>query len=118
MRGRLGTGQGAGSQQPGCTEDTMNRFTAAVCAVLVAGTVGAAPAAADTGGRTAPGTATKVAGAYHNPLALNLPGGSRAASCADPFVLHGQQSGDTHWYLYCTSDALRADELGPDGTPL
>jgi arabinan endo-1,5-alpha-L-arabinosidase len=96
----------------------MNRFTAAVCAVLVAGTVGAAPAAADTGGRTAPGTATKVAGAYHNPLALNLPGGSRAASCADPFVLHGQQSDDTHWYLYCTSDALRADELGPDGTPL
>jgi arabinan endo-1,5-alpha-L-arabinosidase len=51
-------------------------------------------------------------------MRLTLPGGAQAASCADPSVLHGRAQGDRHWYLYCTSDALRADELGPDGKPL
>jgi arabinan endo-1,5-alpha-L-arabinosidase len=57
-----------------------------------------------------------VAPAYRNPLTLRLPDGQQAASCADPFVLHGHA--DRNWYLYCTSDALTATELGPDGTPL
>ncbi|MFL6160730.1 MAG: family 43 glycosylhydrolase [Jatrophihabitantaceae bacterium] len=61
---------------------------------------------------------TRVAPAYHNPLTLRLPDGQQAASCADPFVLHGQTAGDRKWYLYCTSDALTATELGPDGKPL
>src|SRR3954453_8253038 len=58
-----------------------------------------------------------VAPTYRNPMSLELPGGGQAASCADPSVLAGHGA-DRHWYLYCTSDALRADELGPDGTPL
>src|SRR3954453_12473248 len=58
-----------------------------------------------------------VAPSYHNPLDLELPGGGQAASCADPTVLRGH-GGDRHWDLYCTSDALTADELGPDGKPL
>jgi arabinan endo-1,5-alpha-L-arabinosidase len=61
-----------------------------------------------------PAARTAVAPSYRNPLALRLPDGQQAASCADPFVLHGQRK----WYLYCTSDALTATELGPDGTPL
>jgi arabinan endo-1,5-alpha-L-arabinosidase len=61
---------------------------------------------------------SRVAPAYQNPLKLQLPDGQQAASCADPFVLHGQTAGDRKWYLYCTSDALTATELGPDGTPL
>ena len=59
-----------------------------------------------------------VAPTYRNPLDLALPGGNRAASCADPFVLRGPVRGTMTWYLYCTSDALSATEVGPDGTPL
>jgi arabinan endo-1,5-alpha-L-arabinosidase len=62
--------------------------------------------------------ARQPAPSYRNPLALTLPSGGQAESCADPFVLHGQSAGDRHWYLYCTSDALTASELGPDGKPL
>lgn len=60
----------------------------------------------------------RVAPSYRNPLKLALPDGARAASCADPSVLRAQTADDAHWYLYCTSDALTAGELGPDGTPL
>ncbi|MBV9822666.1 MAG: family 43 glycosylhydrolase, partial [Actinobacteria bacterium] len=58
-----------------------------------------------------------VAPSYTNPLKLGLPSGAWAESCADPDVLRGRGT-DRHWYLYCTSDALTATELGPDGTPL
>lgn len=60
----------------------------------------------------------RVAAGYTNPLSLKLPSGQHAESCADPFVMHGASQGDRHWYLYCTSDALTATELGPDGKPL
>lgn len=60
----------------------------------------------------------RVAPSYTNPMSLRLPSGGQAASCADPFVLHGAKAGDRRWYLYCTSDALTATELGPDGRPL
>jgi len=60
------------------------------------------------------GTAS-VAPDYQNPLDLTLPGGGQAASCADPSVIHGQQAGDTHWYLYCTSDALTETERDASG---
>jgi arabinan endo-1,5-alpha-L-arabinosidase len=78
-------------------------FTAALATVSL---VGAVPA-------TAVPSATVVAAtrpappSYTNPLKLALPGGGTAASCADPFVLHGKKAGDTHWYIYCTTDALR-----------
>jgi len=69
--------------------------------------------------RTANGSGhQRVAGSYTNPLSLKLPSGQSAESCADPFVTHGATRGDRHWYLYCTSDALTATELGPDGKPL
>ena len=53
---------------------------------------------------------------YRNPMALKLPGGQQASSCADPYVLRGQHPADHHWYLYCTSDALTPTQLNPDGT--
>jgi arabinan endo-1,5-alpha-L-arabinosidase len=58
-----------------------------------------------------------VAPSYTNPLKLALPSGAQAESCADPDVIHGAGA-DRHWYLYCTSDALTASELGPDGKPV
>ena len=78
------------------------------------GSVRITPAASRAGNVVA----AKVAARYQNPLQLALPGGGVAASCADPFVLRGPVGRVTHWYLYCTSDALTATELGPDGTPL
>ncbi|MFZ7088249.1 family 43 glycosylhydrolase [Curtobacterium sp. RRHDQ10] len=52
---------------------------------------------------------------YQNPLALRLPDGQTAASCADPTAVHGAGR-DRNWYLYCTSDALSATELNADGS--
>jgi arabinan endo-1,5-alpha-L-arabinosidase len=83
-------------------------FTAAVAAVSL---VGVPPATASPGAavvaavRSTPST-------YTNPLKLALPGGGQAASCADPFVLHGKKHGDRHWYLYCTSDPLTTSDPG------
>jgi arabinan endo-1,5-alpha-L-arabinosidase len=92
-------------------------------ALLSAGTLATfSPAAAQllaAGQLSAPATSQhRVAPDYRNPLKLELPGGQQAASCADPSVLRGHLAAVTRWYLYCTSDALTATELGPDGKPL
>jgi arabinan endo-1,5-alpha-L-arabinosidase len=91
-------------------------------AVLLAGLATALGCAATTAAQAGPPSAhpprpTRVAPAHTNPLRLRLPGGQQASSCADPSIVRGT-GGDRHWYLYCTSDALTAAELGPDGTPL
>ncbi|MFJ3382975.1 MULTISPECIES: family 43 glycosylhydrolase [unclassified Curtobacterium] len=52
---------------------------------------------------------------HQNPMALALPDGQTAASCADPSAVHGVGR-DRNWYLYCTSDALTATEQNPDGS--
>jgi arabinan endo-1,5-alpha-L-arabinosidase len=52
---------------------------------------------------------------YTNPLRLPLGDGAEAASCADPDLIRGQEAGDIHWYLYCTSDALYEDERDENG---
>lgn len=62
---------------------------------------------ASRGGRVAP--------THQNPMALRLPDGETAASCADPTAIHGVGR-DRNWYLYCTTDALSATETNPDGT--
>src|SRR3954452_24531448 len=87
------------------------RTLVAAATALLAGAalVTAAPATANGRHHTAH--------TYRNPMDLRLPDGSQAASCADPSVLHPRGT-DRHWYLYCTSDALTATELGPDGKPL
>ena len=90
-------------------------------ALLSAGTLATfSPADAQPLAATAAlaGSHHSVAADYRNPLDLELPGGQDAASCADPSVLRGRLAGEIRWYLYCTSDALTATELGPDGKPL
>ena len=52
---------------------------------------------------------------HQNPMALALPDGETAASCADPTAIHGAGR-DRNWYLYCTTDALTATEQNPDGS--
>ena len=74
-------------------------------AVMAASLLGVAPASALQTAPTAAATRSRPA-TYSNPLDLRLPGGGQAASCADPTVLKGR-AGDRHWYLYCTTDALR-----------
>lgn len=56
-----------------------------------------------------------AAPAHRNPMALALPDGQTAASCADPSVVRGVGR-DRDWYLYCTTDALTATEQNPDGS--
>ncbi|WIB78713.1 family 43 glycosylhydrolase [Curtobacterium sp. MCPF17_002] len=78
----------------------------------------AVPALA-AGTTSAPGGAlTHQGGAaptHQNPMALALPDGQTAASCADPTVIRGAGR-DRNWYLYCTTDALTASEQNPDGS--
>ncbi|WIB67305.1 family 43 glycosylhydrolase [Curtobacterium sp. MCBD17_035] len=76
----------------------------------------AAPAAAPPRTVAVPahrGPATPAS--YQNPMALRLPDGQTAASCADPTAIHGAGR-DRNWYLYCTSDALTATETNADGS--
>ncbi len=77
-----------------------------LAAVLVLASALVAPGASSAGDRS-PGT-------YDNPLAPRILGSSGTVdSCADPTVLRGQQRGDRHWYLYCTTDPLNdADTEG------
>ncbi|MBF4616154.1 family 43 glycosylhydrolase [Curtobacterium sp. VKM Ac-1376] len=89
---------------------------------------GPADASAVPPGRTEATTATststtstagrgngRAAPSHRNPMALTLPDGQTAASCADPTVIHGAGR-DRNWYLYCTTDALTATEQNPDGS--
>ncbi len=54
-------------------------------------------------------------GTYRNPLDIRIPGDGRVESCADPTLLHGQQPGDTFWYMYCTTDPLNDEDRDPNG---
>ncbi len=58
---------------------------------------------------------TRGAPVYRNPLPLTLPAGTQALNCADPFVFRGTAANDRHWYLYCTTDAIDADNLSAPG---
>ncbi|HVH86928.1 MAG TPA: family 43 glycosylhydrolase [Terriglobales bacterium] len=63
-----------------------------------------------------PATTTPVpvanAVSYTNPLQIALADGTSIESCPDPSIIHGQQPGDTFWYIYCTN------EIFHDGSPL
>lgn len=76
-------------------------------ALLIAGAL-AIPTTAYAGGSSpSPSPSAPPTGdTYENPLELHLPDGGEAVSCADPTVIRGQEEGDTHWYLYCTTDPL------------
>ncbi len=75
---------------------------------LAALTLAASSAArAQEGGGTDGGT-------YTNPLPVVSAEVGQVESCPDPEVLEGDD-GDPHWYLYCTTGPLRADEVTDSG---
>jgi arabinan endo-1,5-alpha-L-arabinosidase len=87
-------------------------------ATAASGIVAAGPAPASTVAPTGKQQSQqRYAPSYTNPLKLRLPSGALAESCADPDVLRGRGA-DRHWYLYCTTDALTASEVGPTGSPV
>src|SRR5688572_30106193 len=49
-------------------------------------------------------------GKYTNPLPIQIPGDGLVESCADPTIIQGQTAGDTHWYMYCTTDPLNGTD--------
>lgn len=73
-----------------------------------------APSVATTSTAGVAGRGHARAGTHQNPMALRLPDGETAASCADPTAIHGAGR-DRNWYLYCTTDALSATETTADG---
>ncbi|ROP74007.1 family 43 glycosylhydrolase [Curtobacterium sp. PhB115] len=83
-----------------CVAATCLQAGAEAVPALAAGTMSARSGAAPT---------------HQNPMALSLPDGETAASCADPTAIHGVGR-DRYWYLYCTTDALTATEQNPDGS--
>ena len=89
------------------TSSSLRISTLAVAALTLVGL--ATPASAS------PADSPHAAPGYSNPLSLTLPGGHQADNCADPFVIHGQATGDTNWYLYCTTDELDATETTASG---
>lgn len=69
-------------------------------------------------GRTVAQTANKQATAtntYSNPLPIQIPGDGLVESCADPTLIKGQQTGDSAWYMYCTTDPLNDEDRNATG---
>jgi arabinan endo-1,5-alpha-L-arabinosidase len=52
---------------------------------------------------------------YTNPLNVQIPGGGRVESCADPSIIRGQLPGDSQWYVYCTTDPLNDQDKNASG---
>ncbi|SEJ32827.1 Glycosyl hydrolases family 43 [Deinococcus reticulitermitis] len=59
-----------------------------------------------------PGAGTTT---YRNPLTITAPDGTRVETCADPSVIRSKVPGDPHWYLYCTTDPLNAQDKDGSG---
>lgn len=51
---------------------------------------------------------------YRNPLVITIPSGGRVESCADPTIIRGRTTGDTNWYMYCTTDPLNDEDKTGD----
>ncbi len=67
---------------------------------------------------SAPASPQDARSTYRNPLAPQIPDDGTVDSCADPTVLRGQQPGDRHWYLYCTTDPLNDEDVDANGAPV
>ncbi len=52
---------------------------------------------------------------YTNPLDIQVPGGGKVESCADPSIIRGQAVGDNAWYMYCTTDPLNGEDRNASG---
>ncbi len=89
-----------------------------VAAALAALTVSLAVAPAAASAPTGSVSASNRTGDYTNPLAPSVGEKSVLESCADPAVLRGQRTGDTNWYLYCTTDPLNDEDVDAAGEPV
>ncbi|WP_181421624.1 MULTISPECIES: family 43 glycosylhydrolase [unclassified Curtobacterium] len=78
-------------------------------ATTSAASTGTPSTSAVTSAAATAGRGHAPAATHQNPMALRLPDGQTAASCADPTAIHGVGR-DRNWYLYCTTDALTATE--------
>ncbi len=65
------------------------------------------PAFAAGNAITATGATTAVKTTYTNPLSIQIPNDGMVESCADPTIIHAQ---DTYWYIYCTTDPLNDND--------
>lgn len=72
------------------------------------------PAVASTTASAEPPEARRVGAPYDNPLDVRGPDGGTVESCADP-VVHRGTGDDRHWYLYCTTDPLSAQDVDEEG---
>src|SRR4051794_7270447 len=99
--------------QQGRTRPTA-RLSVLIVLVLSLGLSGAVSGAATARG-SHHGTRGEDPGSYSNPLRPRIPGDGVVESCADPTVIHGQQPGDTTWYMYCTTDPLNDEDLDAAG---
>ena len=70
------------------------------------------PALAASSMKTSTGATTNRA-TYTNPLSIQIPNDGMVESCADPTIIKGKTSGDSYWYMYCTTDPLNdSDKTG------
>ena len=55
-------------------------------------------------------------GTYTNPIDAQIPMSAGVnEDCPDPSIIHGQTSGDTEWYAYCTSGPLNNNDRDGNG---
>jgi arabinan endo-1,5-alpha-L-arabinosidase len=95
----------------------MRKLSIAASLAAAALVMGAVPAAAVAISPVGVGSAVAAAATeYTNPLPLTLPSSQAAEQCADPDVIRSADPADPAWYLFCTRDALDADETNPDGS--
>ena len=52
---------------------------------------------------------------YSNPLPIQISGGGTVQDCPDPSIIRGQQTGDSFWYMYCTTDPLNNNDKDASG---
>jgi arabinan endo-1,5-alpha-L-arabinosidase len=52
---------------------------------------------------------------FSNPLSIQIPTGGMVQDCPDPSIIHGQKTGDTFWYMYCTTDPLNDSDKDASG---
>src|SRR4051794_30178647 len=85
--------------------------------VVLISPAGAVTAQTKVGGAVAPPIvpSSRVPGTYSNPLEVQIPGDGLVQSCADPSIIRGQTSGDSYWYMYCTTDPINDQERDPNG---
>jgi arabinan endo-1,5-alpha-L-arabinosidase len=56
---------------------------------------------------TSTGATTATKTTYTNPLSIQIPNDGLVESCADPTIIHAQ---DSYWYIYCTTDPLNDND--------